>query len=358
MSILIRMLSGGTAGREFLFDQQVVVFGRDSDSDFVIPGNDVSRRHCRLVVVGESSGCRLEDLGSSNGTFVNDSLIQSKDLVVGDCIRISGTRFELLAVGDASDDSSPGQEHRDSDLGTAKQLERSPIQTIVAASSKSVVEQLVSAVSHRINNYLQLSSGGEFLVDAGLEAKDLEQVAQGWRTVRRTQNRIHQLSVNLTTYCHDFNPLFRNLNLHQLIKTVVDELGNSFDTTRLKVVHQTAADLTLELDEHYCSRAIENILCVGLMASEARSGSKSEVVLETSLVDEEVLIRVCFRHFDDRYNLAELIKSDGEVSKIKGELGLLELLVSRRIVEGQGGTIKGGCEAQNLNWIEVRFPVG
>jgi len=194
-------------------------------------------------------------------------------------------------------------------------------------------------------------------VDAGLEANDLEQVAQGWSTVRRTQNRINQLSVNLTTYCQDFKPVFRKLNLHGLIEIAVDEIGNSFDATRLKVVHQTAADVSLELDAHYCSRAIENVLCVGLMATAASSGSESHVTLETSLSDEGVLIRVSFKHFDDRFDVVELIKADGEVNRIKGELGLLELLVSRRIVEGQGGTIEGGCAADNLNWIDIRFPI-
>ena len=323
MSILIRVLSGGTAGREFLFAQPVVVFGRDSDSDFVIKDSDVSRRHCRLVAIKESSGCRLEDLGSANGTFVNNSLIKSKDLVVGDCVQISGTRFELLAVTDTSDGNSSGHDQSDSDCDTAEPVGLSPnskqstagfenralTQTICISSSKSIVEQLVSAVSHRINNYLQLSSGGEFLVDAGLEANDLEQVAQGWSTVRRTQNRINQLSVNLTTYCQDFKPVFRKLNLHGLIEIAVDEIGNSFDATRLKVVHQTAADVSLELDAHYCSRAIENVLCVGLMATAASSGSESHVTLETSLSDEGVLLRVSFKHFDDRFDVVELIKA-------------------------------------------------
>ena len=84
---------------------------------------------------------------------------------------------------------------------------------------------------------------------------------------------------------------------------------------------------------------------------------KNEVTLETLSSDEDVLIRVSFRHFDERFNLPELMKADGEFSKIKGELGLLELLVSRRIVEAQGGTIGCVCEAENLNSIEVRFPV-
>ena len=218
-------------------------------------------------------------------------------------------------------------------------------------------EQLVSAVSHRINNLLQLNGGGEFLIDMGLKSNDLDKIAQGWSTVKRTQNRINQIAVNLTTYCHDFKPVPREINLHDFIEAANGEIGNSFDPTRLKIVHQTAADLTLKLDGHFSSRAIENVLCVGLMASETGDATQNGVELETSLSSEAILIRVSFRHFDDRFDLADLLDVDGEITKIRGELGLPELLVSRKIVEGQGGSITGVCQSENLNSIEIRFPI-
>ena len=221
----------------------------------------------------------------------------------------------------------------------------------------TTTKQLVLAVSHRINNLMQLNGGGEFLIDAGLAAKDLDQIAQGWSTVRRTQNRISQLSVNLNFYCHDFQPLLGRLNLHEIIEAAAREIGNSFDPARLKITHQTADDIALKLDELFSSRAIENMLCVGLMASASDEGPQNEVTLETLLSDNGVLIRVSFRHSDDRFNLPELMEADGEFTKIKGEQGLLELLVSREIVEAQGGTIGCACEGENLNAIEIQFPV-
>ena len=138
----------------------------------------------------------------------------------------------------------------------------------------TTTKQLVSAVSHRINNLMQLNAGGEFLIDAGLAAKDLDQIAEGWSIVRRTQNRIIQLSVNLTTHCHDLQPLLRRLDLHELIEAVAAEIGNSFDRTRLSIVNQTSAEVTVNLDERLTSRAIENVLCVGLMASKTDEGTQ------------------------------------------------------------------------------------
>ena len=136
----------------------------------------------------------------------------------------------------------------------------------------NTTDQLVSAVSHRINNLFQMNSGGEFLIDAALESNDLKRVAEGWSSVRRSQNRISQLSINLSTYCLEFEPLLRKLNLHEVIEAAANEVGNSFAKTRLKIVYQTDADFAMKLDSHYCCQAIANILTVGLMASEEWRG--------------------------------------------------------------------------------------
>ena len=238
------------------------------------------------------------------------------------------------------------KEKLDADLNLGRQ----------ASIAKNTTDQLVSAVSHRINNLMQLNSGGEFLVDAALDSNDLKRVAQGWVTVRRSQNRIRQLSLNLSTYCHDFKELRTTLNFHDLIESAASDVGDSFDRTRLKITHQTNADLKLNLDEHYSCQAIANILTVGMMATEVSENSLEEVTLVTSLSADEVLIRVGFRNFDDRFDLAQLMETTDQIDKLKAGMGMLELLVSRKIVEGQAGSILGVSEGENLNRIEIRLP--
>ena len=221
----------------------------------------------------------------------------------------------------------------------------------------NTTDQLVSAVSHRINGLLQMSSGGEFLIDAALESNDLERIAAGWSTVKRSQNRIAQLVVNLNTYCHDFDPLVRELNLHGLLEAAADEVGSSYDRDRLKISNQTTPDFKIELDEYFCCRAIANVLTVGLMVSEHGDDSRDEVTLEAMLSEADLLIRVNFRHFDERFDLTQLMKPIAEIDKLKAGMGMVELLVSRKIVEGLGGSIAGTCKADGLNSIEIRFPL-
>ncbi|HEY3343648.1 MAG TPA: FHA domain-containing protein [Anaerolineaceae bacterium] len=68
-SYLLVMNAGPTPGKEYPLDKNEVFIGRDLTNDIVINDAEVSRRHARLVA--QAGGYILEDLGSTNGTFVN-----------------------------------------------------------------------------------------------------------------------------------------------------------------------------------------------------------------------------------------------------------------------------------------------
>jgi predicted component of type VI protein secretion system len=63
------MRQGPTPGATFLLEGSQLNIGRDSSNEIVINDAEVSRRHARLTFQGGKYV--LEDLGSTNGTFVN-----------------------------------------------------------------------------------------------------------------------------------------------------------------------------------------------------------------------------------------------------------------------------------------------
>src|SRR5262245_36609879 len=78
---------------------RVLRIGRDPDNDVVIDAPMVSRRHARLVVDG--AGARIEDLGSSNGTYVNGERVRGGAAVrPGDRVGLGSYSFTPNLAGD------------------------------------------------------------------------------------------------------------------------------------------------------------------------------------------------------------------------------------------------------------------
>jgi pSer/pThr/pTyr-binding forkhead associated (FHA) protein len=73
--------------------------GRAVRADFIVDAPLVSRLHCRLTSPDDGT-LHVEDLKSTNGTFVNDRRIKRALLVPGDRLRIG--RVELIVERNAS----------------------------------------------------------------------------------------------------------------------------------------------------------------------------------------------------------------------------------------------------------------
>jgi len=73
-------------GEERRYAALPITIGRDPDNDLPVDDAKLSRRHCRIVRGIE--GFYVEDLDSSNGTFVNGNRVQKHLLNLGDTISI------------------------------------------------------------------------------------------------------------------------------------------------------------------------------------------------------------------------------------------------------------------------------
>jgi predicted component of type VI protein secretion system len=93
MSELI-IQSGKLQGKRLALPAKEMVVGRDEKCDLRIGSDLVSRKHCTLKSSPE--GIVVTDLGSQNGTFVNDIAITGPTLLrEGDIIRIGSTLMSV-----------------------------------------------------------------------------------------------------------------------------------------------------------------------------------------------------------------------------------------------------------------------
>jgi len=92
--------NGPLNGQQWVIDRDLII-GRDADCDIVIPDRQVSRRHARIVKT--FSGVMLEDLGSKNGTYLNNQPInEPSKLIEADELAIAFTQTFLFLSSEAT----------------------------------------------------------------------------------------------------------------------------------------------------------------------------------------------------------------------------------------------------------------
>jgi len=77
--------------------QGEVVIGRGRENTLRLPDPDTSRRHARILC--EAGHYRIQDLASTNGTFVNGQRVEEHTLAPGDRIRIGANQITFCEVG-------------------------------------------------------------------------------------------------------------------------------------------------------------------------------------------------------------------------------------------------------------------
>jgi pSer/pThr/pTyr-binding forkhead associated (FHA) protein len=92
----LRFISGKYQGGEFpLRPNREIVIGRSSDLDMVLVEDMVSRKHAKIVTDGKV--VTIQDLGSTNGTFVNGEKVRTIQLKDGDRILVGTSIIKLVA---------------------------------------------------------------------------------------------------------------------------------------------------------------------------------------------------------------------------------------------------------------------
>ena len=89
----IVVTDGPIAGSKYLLDDGISTLGRHPESSIFFDDITVSRRHAEVILTGDEA--RVVDVGSLNGTYLNQRQIDStQQLVPGDVLQIG--KFKLV----------------------------------------------------------------------------------------------------------------------------------------------------------------------------------------------------------------------------------------------------------------------
>lgn len=130
MTWKLQAITGEITGQEITVDRDMLV-GRHQDADLLLQAAEISRRHAALLLKDQLLW--VQDLNSSNGTFVNDIRIeQEKQLHEGDIVQFASFKFSVLA---------PAQKITDLPEVEAEPVQAAPTQDLSDQGMPSLAER-------------------------------------------------------------------------------------------------------------------------------------------------------------------------------------------------------------------------
>lgn len=105
---LIIQVTENSAGIKLSIEKQRTTIGRDSSNDITLDDELASKNHAVIEVINSEKGIEylIQDLNSTNHTFVNDSPIELHKLKDGDSIRIGKSDFRFISQDPESMDET------------------------------------------------------------------------------------------------------------------------------------------------------------------------------------------------------------------------------------------------------------
>ncbi len=228
---------------------------------------------------------------------------------------------------------------------------------MVQSERLAAVGQTIATLSHHIKNILQGIRGGSYLVEMGFENEDQQVVHKGWDIVRRNQDKIASLVMDMLTFSKNREPDPLPSDLGSLIDDVVETVRQRAEESRAAIDWDRPTDLPrLLFDPEGLSRAVLNVVTNALDAVEGRENSA--VTIRATIDQSAGVVRVTIADNGAGMppeRLAEIFKLFISTKGAKGTG--LGLTVSRKILREHGGDIHASSREGEGSTFTLEFPL-
>jgi pSer/pThr/pTyr-binding forkhead associated (FHA) protein len=163
MTWKIQAITGELTGQEISIDRDMLV-GRHQSADIVLQAGEISRKHAAFL--RKDQALWLQDLNSSNGTFVNDVRIEHETLLKeGDIVQFAGLKFSVLAPAKeiapalTETESVPASAQPAEAVAASETAAATPVEPEVKTAAQQMNDQGMPELTERDAN-VQLSRDG------------------------------------------------------------------------------------------------------------------------------------------------------------------------------------------------------
>jgi type III secretion system YscD/HrpQ family protein len=223
-AFILKVVSGPNAGSEFGMEKsKSYVIGKDTSADIIFTDLSVSKRNTKITI-DNNKNVFVEDLGSKNGTYVNNNKIEEKTQITSSDLITVGTTTFLIVEKEAA------QETIYSPAPTFEEKKKEKEEEVVA--KKTIWQKQFIPTRHLI-------LAGSFIVIIfvifisffGLfRAKDVE------ITKKESVDEIQKILKNYDTVQFSFNPSSASLLLVGHVLTFIDKHELFYDLKKLNFI--------------------------------------------------------------------------------------------------------------------------
>ena len=228
---------------------------------------------------------------------------------------------------------------------------------MVQSERLAAVGQTIATLSHHIKNILQGIHGGSYLVEMGLDKNDLGVTDKGWGIVRRNQQKISSLVMDMLSFSKDRKPEPSPSDIPALLAEIIETVKQRAEDAAISVHCKTPDNFPVLLcDTEALSRAILNVVTNAIDAVEEQSDGTVNITTEIDEKREFVHVRVT----DNGPGIPEETLPDifNLFVSTKGAKGTgLGLTVSQKILREHGGDISVESTATHGTCFTLSFPL-
>jgi len=95
-------------------------------------------------------------------------------------------------------------------------------ESLMQTERMTAMGETIAFLSHHIKNILQAFTSSIDIVDLSIQKGDLDKIEEIWPFVQRTLEQINQLILNMLTFSKEREPLFRHVNINNIIDECVE----------------------------------------------------------------------------------------------------------------------------------------
>jgi PAS domain S-box-containing protein len=254
------------------------------------------------------------------------------------------------------------------DLREIKGLERELIQS----ERLSAIGQAVAGMAHYTKNILNGLQGGVYIVNTSLKKNKPDLLPKGWAMVENNVGKISDLVMNMLIYSKEREPDYVDCSPNDIAQEIYDLMHETLEAKAAKLYDLTKKQLKIKLfkdldssinqcylDSTGIHRCLLNFVTNAIDACTLESDEDKDfsIIIRTRKEDDGIRFDVV----DNGAGMTEEVQERlfERFFSTKGPKGTgLGLLVTRKIVDEQGGTISFESDPGKGTTFTMRFPCG